>query len=135
MCEQFSHFFINVLDVWLKVLRRKNFRHPAYDGKSQLTDESYVEVRPAVWRWEVSFFLGAELHYDQLPKNISRGMMGDPERGFLPVFGQTLCRASLLTFSTLKPRPLRQRNPTRLQCTTCSIFPLHFVCTEEVNTN
>lgn len=32
-------------------------------------------------------------------------MMGDSERGFLPVFGQTHCRASPLTSSTQKPLP------------------------------
>lgn len=70
-------------------------------------------VRPAVWRSEVSFFLKAKLHHDEPPKNMSRGMMGDPERGFLPVFGQTLRRASPPTCSTLNPLLLRQRNPTR----------------------
>ena len=63
-----------------------------------------------VWRSEVSFFLGAELHSDSPTKNISRGMMGDPERGFLPVFGQTLCRASPSTFSTPKPQRGQTRN-------------------------
>lgn len=32
-------------------------------------------------------------------------MMGDSVRGFLPVFGQTHCRASPLTSSTQKPLP------------------------------
>lgn len=57
-------------------------------------------------------------------------MMGDPVWGFLPVFGQSLCRASPSTFSTLKPHLLQQRNlsPSSAMHHCCIPPPSMFHC-------
>lgn len=76
-----------------------------------------LRVRLAVWG--SGFLLRAELHVDSTTINISRGMMGVPEQGFLPVFGQTLAGLPLRPLKPSNPASCsRDTRPLLLQCTT-----------------